>query len=202
MSSTNLYLVRHGETDWNRERRLQGRIDVPMNKSGKQQAKTTALLLSVRQVDAVVSSPLRRAAKTGEIIARYLDLPKPRRHPLLVEQSYGSAEGLTTREIADRFPGGELPDAEPAADVLARATTALTEIATEHSGRSVVVTTHAALIQTVIAHIAPHDPAVRTAPIRNGSVHSLRWTAAAGLELVKFDDPLKEHVLVRSLLPR
>lgn len=191
MSPTRLYLVRHGETDWNVERRLQGGIDIPLNHRGRQQATTAALLLSTRPIDAVVSSPLSRAAETGRIIARYLELPPPDHDPLLVERSYGPSEGLTPREVADRFPTGEVPGVEPLADVVARATIALAAIADRFSGRSVAITTHSALIRAVVTHTAPDVPALRTAPIHNGSVHSLRWTAS-GPVLVRFDDPLDQ----------
>lgn len=187
MNTTYLYLVRHGQTDWNLERRLQGRIDIPLNERGRQQAAEAGMLLSARPIDAVVSSPLSRALETGRIIARHLKLSMPDHDPQLVERSYGQSEGLTPQEVADRFPDSVVPDAEPMTDVLARANTALAAIAARFAGRSVVVTTHGALIRAVLTHAAPDVPTSRTAPIHNGSVHSFQWTAS-GLVLMSFGD--------------
>ena len=66
---TELYLVRHGETDWNRQRRIQGLTDIPLNETGRRQARDTGMLLRRRRWDGVFSSPLSRAVETASIIA-------------------------------------------------------------------------------------------------------------------------------------
>ena len=99
---TLLYLVRHGETDWNLQRRIQGSTDIPLNNTGRQQASRTGRLLARRHWDAVITSPLSRAAETAQIIAVELDLPAPESLPELVERAYGEAEGLDDRTLARR----------------------------------------------------------------------------------------------------
>ena len=74
-----LYLVRHGETDWNLQRRIQGSTDIPLNDTGREQAAATGRLLARREWDAIYSSPLSRAIETGELIAREVGLPGPTR---------------------------------------------------------------------------------------------------------------------------
>ncbi|MGW4246741.1 histidine phosphatase family protein [Nocardia sp. NPDC004722] len=188
--SSLLYLVRHGETDWNQQRRLQGRIDQPMNNTGRNQALGIATGLCGRNVHAVVVSPLVRAYETGSIIARYFDLPEPSIDERLVERCYGSGEGLTASEISQNFGTMHaLPGLEPEDNILHRVLPSLTEIAADSAGRSVVVATHGAVIRAVVRHISPGTADVTETPIRNGSVHSFRWTLQGGT-LLCFDDPV------------
>ena len=96
-----LVLVRHGETDWNQERRLQGRTDNPLNGVGRAQARKAGRLLAAEPWDVVVSSPLLRAVQTAHLIADAAGLQPAGTIPELVERDYGSAEGLAP-ERADR----------------------------------------------------------------------------------------------------
>lgn len=93
MTFTTLALVRHGQTDWNAQRRLQGSTDIPLNDVGRGQARDAVAVLQDYQWDAVVSSPLSRAAETANLIAAGLGLSVDRRVPELAERSFDSAEG-------------------------------------------------------------------------------------------------------------
>ena len=97
---TTLLLVRHGETDWNRDGRWQGHSDTPLNELGRRQARELAAELD--GVDVVYSSDLARARETAEIIAARLGVPV-RLDARLRERSFGAWEGLTTAEIEERF---------------------------------------------------------------------------------------------------
>jgi probable phosphoglycerate mutase len=187
---TLIYLVRHGETDWNRERRIQGSTDIPLNDTGREQATTTGRLLATRAWDGVYASPLSRAYETGAIIARELGLPEPGVVPDLVERNYGLAEGLTGDEIDERFPH-DVPGRETRDEVAARALPALVTLAEQHPGESIVVVSHGGLIRTVLTEVAG---AAHTEPIRNGSVHSFRHTDGT-LDLIAFDDPIEVESL-------
>ena len=94
MTLTTFALVRHGQTDWNAERRLQGATDIPLNDVGREQAREAVATLADYQWDAIVSSPLSRAAETADLIAEGLGLTVARRIPELIERSFGPAEGL------------------------------------------------------------------------------------------------------------
>jgi len=189
---TLIYLVRHGETDWNREHRIQGSTDIALNDTGRDQAATTGELLSTRAWDGVYASPLSRAYETGAIIARRLGLPEPGVVPEVAERRYGEAEGLTGDEIDARFPGDTpVPGRETREEVAARTIPALVALAEQHPGESIVVVSHGGVIRTVLMEVAPEAP---FEPIRNGSVHSFRHTDGT-LDLVAFDDPIE----VRSL---
>ncbi|PRY70468.1 putative phosphoglycerate mutase [Glaciihabitans tibetensis] len=186
---TNLYLVRHGETDWNRARRIQGSTDIPLNDTGRAQAATTGALLARREWDAIISSPLSRAYETASIIARETGLAAPTTRDTLVERGYGAAEGLDHREVDTRFPDGEeVPGRESRDEVMERVVPALLSIAAEHPGENVIVVSHGGVIRAVLSAIEP-DNAHGT--ITNGSIHSVR-IADGSLELIAFDDPIDE----------
>jgi len=183
---TMIYLVRHGETDWNRARRIQGSTDIPLNDTGRAQAAATGSLLARRSWSAVYASPLVRAYETAAIIADELGLPAPVPVPEIVERNYGAAEGLTGAEIEQRYPN-LVPGRESRDEVAARAIPAILALAEAHPGESIVVVSHGGVIRTLLNTVAPLAPAE---PIRNGSVHSLRHSEGT-LDLVLFDDPIE-----------
>ncbi len=191
--TTHLYLVRHGETDWNAERRIQGSTDIPLNDTGRAQARAAAELLARRSFDAVVASPLSRAFETGSLIAERLGLPTPTAHPGLAERAYGDAEGLTDDEVLAQYPHDAIPGRESRSALLARVTETLGEIAVRFDGGVIVVATHGAVIRSVVNAAAPGTADRRHTPIRNGSIHSFRWDPERfHAELVRFDDPVEE----------
>ncbi len=184
-----VYLVRHGETDWNRTHRIQGSSDIPLNDTGRAQAARTAALLARRQWDAIYSSPLSRAFETATIIGSAVGLAHLEKVSELAERQYGVAEGLTDRELVQRYPGSTaVPGRESRAEVAARVMPALLRIAATGSDRRVIVTTHGGVIRTVL--LALNAPVERGIPITNGSVHSFRRIGES-LELVEFDDPIE-----------
>ena len=186
---TSLYLVRHGETDWNRERRIQGSTDIPLNATGREQAATTGALLARREWDAVFASPLSRAFETASIIAARIGLGQPSAVDALVERNYGDAEGLNWEEIERRFPGDTVvPGRETHAEVADRVIPALMELALAHHGESLIIVTHGGVIRSVLNVI---DPDVVHGSITNGSIHSFELVDGA-LELVVFNDPIDE----------
>ena len=99
-----LYLIRHGETAWNRERRLQGGRDSALTPQGRRQAEAVAIGLRKAPPASILASPLGRASKTALIIARTLDIPVVE-DERLGELRFGDAEGLTLDQIDARWPG-------------------------------------------------------------------------------------------------
>ncbi|MEO7122767.1 MAG: histidine phosphatase family protein [Lacisediminihabitans sp.] len=189
---TLLYLVRHGETDWNRQRRIQGSTDIPLNDTGRAQAMRAGNLLARRRWDGILSSPLSRAYETARIIAREVGLNEPHRLDDMAERQYGDAEGLTDRQLSRRFPqGSSVPGRETREAVAARVLPALVRLAESNPGKSFIVTTHGGVIRTVLNTVAPDADIHRGVPISNGSIHSFRLNDGA-LQLVAFDDPIDE----------
>jgi len=154
---TILTLVRHGETAWNYEGRIQGSTDIPLNDTGRVQARGIAETLAAeyagREV-VVVSSDLGRAAETADIIAAALGTSVTLRLPGLQERSYGEAEGMDAPTFYDTYGpwhAADVPGAETWPVVRERALAALAEaMASAPDGVDVIAVAHGALIREVI----------------------------------------------------
>ncbi|MEO5317314.1 histidine phosphatase family protein [Arthrobacter sp. CC3] len=152
MTLTTFALVRHGQTDWNAQRRLQGSTDIPLNDVGRGQARDAVAVLSGQEWDAIVSSPLGRAAETANLIADGLGLSVARHIPELTERSFGPAEGLQAGPELDalRIPGG-FRGAESEDEAASRGLAALETLAEEFRGRRVLVVAHGTLIRVSLS---------------------------------------------------
>lgn len=186
---TTLYLVRHGETDWNKARRIQGSTDIPLNDTGRAQAATAGQLLAKRDRHTIVASPLSRAFETASIIAREIGLEPPLTLGSLVERRYGQAEGLNYQEVDARFPDEtDVPGRETREEVTARVVPTLLELARQMPGANIIVVSHGGVIRSVLNKINPDNT---HGTILNGSIHSIR-VVDESLELITFDDPIEE----------
>jgi phosphoserine phosphatase len=161
---TTLLLVRHGETDWNREGRWQGLSDTHLNDQGREQARSLAL--QADGVDVIYSSDLARARETAEIVAEDLGL-EVRLDERLRERGFGEWEGLNSDEIEERFaeahgrwkagegPGAE--NAEPFAEFAGRIHDFVDEVLERHPGETVLVVSHGGSIRVIHALAADLD---------------------------------------------
>ncbi|MGH7372994.1 MAG: histidine phosphatase family protein [Candidatus Rokuibacteriota bacterium] len=147
-----ILLLRHAETDWNRERRYQGWRDSPLSPTGREQAESAARLLAASPLAAVWSSPLTRARETAALIAAPHQLPV-READAFKEMGFGDWEGLTRDEVRERFPEAHRawaetpheaawPGAEPLAVVRARALAGLGALREAHQGQTVCLVSH------------------------------------------------------------
>ncbi len=97
-SMTKIYLLRHGETNWNLERKMQGIQDIPLNDSGKEQATRCSKYFIDKDIEAIYSSPLSRAKETAQIIADTLNISQVNTDMGFIERDFGKASGLTFEE--------------------------------------------------------------------------------------------------------
>lgn len=144
---TTLLLVRHGETDWNAQRRWQGNADVPLNERGREQARRLADSFVEDGVDAIYASDLARARETAEILAARLGLPVVV-DPDLREIDVGSREGLTGEEVGVREWDGESKEAHRD-----RTLRALARIVAGHPGSRVLVVAHGGTLRRMHEHV-------------------------------------------------
>jgi uncharacterized phosphatase len=171
-------LIRHGQTDWNLAARMQGRSDIPLNETGREQARVAASALAHEPWDAVVSSPLGRARETAEIIATALGVPLGASYDELTEQDFGTAEGTLVSELATRWPDRDFAGKEPDEEVGPRGIRGLERIARDHRGGRVLAVAHGTLIRHSLAAITGH--AVHQYPkLENASSSYVRFTDAS-----------------------
>jgi broad specificity phosphatase PhoE len=163
---TEILLVRHGETEWNAEEIFRGRADVNLNEKGFVQAKLLGEYLSNSRLEAVYSSPLQRALRTAETIARPHSL-SVRTEPALVDMDYGEWQGMPLTEVKKiykdlyikwektpecvKFPGGEGLD-----DVKNRAVATVNKIVKKHKG-SLVLVSHRVVNKVLICSMLGLD---------------------------------------------
>lgn len=156
---TTIVLVRHGETDWNRDNRFQGRADPPLNDAGRAQARVLAAALGTESLAAAYTSPLRRAAETAAILASALGVDAVPEESLM-EVDVGSWSGLTRTEIEQRFPEGFArwlayghgwDDGETYDELGERVVTGLLNIGARHADMAVVAVTHGGPIRSALA---------------------------------------------------
>lgn len=184
-AATGFILVRHAETVWNREGRIQGHLDSPLNSQGVAQAGMLAQRLQRESFDALVSSDLGRARSTAEIIGARTA------HSVVVdarlrERHYGIFQGLTRAEAEAAYPqayaayrdegvGDAIPRGESTQACFARNLACLTELAARHAGACVVVVAHGGVLDGLHRHVMrlPHS-GTRAFTIVNGG---LNWFA-------------------------
>ena len=172
-----LGFIRHGQTDWNAQGRLQGSSDIPLNATGRRQACDAAAVLGTGNWDAVVSSPLSRARETARIIAEELGIELGRSYPELVERDYSLAEGMTDAQWESLWPGKNGGGIETLDSVVARGRAAIERIAADFAGQDVAVVCHGTIIRYTLCALAGRE----FGPIGNGTLSLLdddegKWT--------------------------
>lgn len=182
MNSTTLFIIRHGQTDWNLAEKLQGHTDIPLNAQGIEQAQKVAQFLKKKQISlaSLYSSDLQRAHQTAHEISKIFTVDIILSADLR-EGHFGKAQGLTKKEYHDLYGPFDyqvLPEeieAEPRHQVIARVKKFLTLIAQKHKGQQIAVVTHGGAIRSLISHFG-HN--IEDLPaITNVSVITLTWHA-------------------------
>ena len=144
-------LLRHGQTDWNVGMRLQGISDIPLNDFGREQARTAGSVLVAQEWSRIVSSPLSRALETANIVASMKSIEQVEVFPILIERSFGIAEGMTYDEWREQYPAGQhARDSETIDDLDARVMSILDTFLSEFAGTKVLTVSHGALIRRII----------------------------------------------------
>ena len=157
---TKIYLIRHGETEWNKIGKLQGSSDIKLLPEGIQQARLLAAHTPFSSVDAIYSSDLERAVMTAEILAEKFKLPVIKNMGLR-ETSFGEWEGRFLSELAEENPHGfekfftrpdkvQPPNGETFLQSQARIMNALEEIIADNKGKNIIVVSHGAAIRLII----------------------------------------------------
>jgi probable phosphoglycerate mutase len=196
--ATRIVAVRHGETVWNAEMRMQGQLDTALSAHGRWQAARAGEALAGEGIEAIVASDLSRAFNTAQAIAAVVGLPIAIDAGLR-ERCFGEFEGHTYAEIDARWPIEAArwrrhdPDfgpigGETLVDFFARAVAALTRIAAAHRGRTICIVTHGGVLDCLYRVAAGVDlGAARTWELGNASINRVLFTGE-GFTLVGWGD--------------
>lgn len=191
MEATRILVIRHGETAWNLDTRIQGQLDIPLNDTGRWQARRMALALASEPVHAVYSSDLARALETASILSQHhpgLLGRAPQVQQQLRERCFGALEGQTWADIENNFPqeaarwrkrepewapqGGEtlLQLRQRVAQILSR-------LAQRHLGEQIVLVAHGGVLDAIYRLATGVDiSAPRNWPLTNTAINRLLWS--------------------------
>ena len=199
---TDILIIRHGQTAWNTQKRLQGHSDIPLNENGRLQAVTLAEILRDEPLDAIFSSDLQRAYQTAYEIAKIHNLPVHQDRSFR-ERCYGICEGMKDGEIRKAYPESYkawyaadpdhfFPDGERKTESPRqfhhRAVNAIREAVTRYPGKKIAIVTHFGVIETAYrtAQNIPLGTHCRM-PVLNTSINRFRWTDGT-LELLQWGE--------------
>ena len=197
----NIYLLRHGQTDWNLEGRIQGHTDIPLNPHGRLQIAHAATGLAgvCPNMDLILCSPLSRARESACIAAEMLNYPKDRiiEEPLLIERCFGEAEGLTAAEREEKYPNYHysdisyyFPGMEPYEELIERAQNLVETIVDTYKDKeNILAVSHGAILAAIITAVTDGEIEYFSDAISldSGSLYRVRYTDVT-MELSRYND--------------
>lgn len=206
--TTQLCIVRHGETAWNAEHRVQGQLDIPLNDIGLKQADAVGRALQAEHFDAIYSSDLMRARQTAAPIARLLSREIVQDRDLR-ERHYGVFERLTYAEVkvklpedyarfAARDPEYAFRTGESLKDFSARSISVLTRIAEANEGKRILVFTHGGVLDKLYRHVtglplsAERDFGIPNAGLNRIEVTPAGWQIRAWADIAHLEGALDD----------
>ena len=204
LEGTEIILVRHGQTVWNLQGRIQGSGDSPLTEKGIQAARMLANRLATtgEKPTVIYASPIGRAWDTANLLAESLQPIGVHKEELMRERSFGCLEGLTSQEQRERFPEAwkrnstrdenyAPPDGESRLEVRERAMAGLLAIATRHRQQRILVVTHSGLLATLMNAVLNQrpnpNPKIRSLALPNTAINLIRWSGE-GWQLVAWGD--------------
>jgi probable phosphoglycerate mutase len=199
MEPTRIIAIRHGETSWNADARIQGQLDIALNETGRWQAQRVGKALAEEPITAVYSSDLERAHATAQPISDVKGVPVIP-HEGLRERSFGMFEGKTFDEIHQAWPEHaqnwrkRIPEWQPPEggesliQLRERVTRTLEQLAAKHPGEQIVVVAHGGVLDALYRVATGQEVnSPRTWELPNGAINRLLWTPQ-GFTLVGWSD--------------
>ncbi|OGP84580.1 MAG: hypothetical protein A2V87_00600 [Deltaproteobacteria bacterium RBG_16_58_17] len=202
-----VYLIRHGETEWNQDKRIQGRTDIPLNERGRLQAEVLAERLAEIYLEAIYTSDLGRARETtGIIAAKQQKRVLITETPDLRECHYGHWEGLTREEVAHRFTeewnawirGGKIGSPIGGEDFasLSRRAARVFDAAAQ-GGETTLISAHRGPLRAILCHALGLEPSFRSRfSVANCSLSALECQPAQRPRLILLNDTCHLHGMV------
>lgn len=193
---TKVCFVRHGETNWNYEGRIQGREDIPLNETGKTQARLSGQHLKNEHWDVLAASPLQRAKRTAEIIGEDIGIDQIVEMPEFMERNYGEASGMTREEREEAFPDGNIRRIETIEDLTQRGMRGLEQLSKNYSDQKVLVVAHGGVINAILKAVSGGEIGSGKTRLNNACINLLdyndsRWNVKAHNVISHLDEKRK-----------
>lgn len=174
---TKITLVRHGQTDYNKNKIIQGQIDIPLNSLGKEQALKTANHFKNEPIDLIISSPLIRAQETAQIIANEINYTDEIIiNEAFIERNFGQADGKEISLYINQVHQEEVSGLEPSSQLKKRMIDGILKVVEENNDKNILIICHSHSIKAVLAALNP-DQYNFTTPLTN-----------CGITLIEHDD--------------
>jgi Fructose-2,6-bisphosphatase len=170
-----IYLIRHGQTDWNLQGRFQGREDIPLNEKGIEQAKECGRALVGESFKAVITSPLSRASKTAEIIAEIVSAEQVIIEEEITERDFSKVSGMTPKEREAFYASGEKDDKEPWEKLCKRMILAIKKYAERFHGSNIIMVSHGASINSVLSVLSEGKTGTGKIILKNTCINIIHY---------------------------
>lgn len=178
-----LYIIRHGQTDWNIEKKMQGTEDIPLNDTGRKQAVICAQALSSISFEAIYTSPLSRAAETAQIISDYKCHAPVIIEPGLIERDFGEGSGMSYEQLHSTYPEYPqvLPKGMEAFELLSeRIYSAVRSCAEKHPEKPILLVSHGASINAFLHQVSAGAYGTGVTWLKNTCISKLVYSADSG----------------------
>jgi len=168
-------IIRHGETDWNKEKRLQGREDIPLNEEGIYQIKNTIEYFKKYKWDMIITSPLSRAKKSAEIIAEGIGLTDIIEEENFTERDFGEASGMTEEEMKKSFPEGKISGIENIEELKQRVFNSIKQYIKMHYGKNMIIVSHGGAINALLSYLSNNEIGSGKTILANACINILKY---------------------------
>lgn len=193
MTKTVIGLLRHGQTNWNIDFRLQGVTDIPLNETGIAQAKVAGAVIAGQFAaeqawDLILTSPLSRARDTAVMVGQAIGIESVLIEDLLLERSFGEAEGLSHEEWKTKYHDtNHVPGGETLEQLEARSWVLLQQLLDHHAGKRVLTVSHGALIRTLLRLVSNNEFPREGERLGNACLSIFEHTDAQGWSVASYE---------------
>lgn len=192
-----IYLIRHGETDWNHQGRLQGREDIELNVNGREQALQCGQALAGCHIKTIITSPLSRARRTAEIIGECIGARNMYVEQDLIERDYGRLSGLTydRKKYFDTF--GTKEGIEPLNELKIRLMCCISRNAILHQGEDILMVSHGAAINSVLSVLSGGELGTGKTRLKNACINKIEYNMGV-FRIIHYNLTAEEFMVIEQ----